>query len=537
MNEIDIFYRAFAEYRKETDGNAECKRFREAARAASAEQDRLEAVRTVCVIEEDWVNTICEELPYVEKAIREERQFIRQEGNVVPIERAKRVSKDSVVHLARHSELITHVPEEGEDLIPDRLYVVEKLSDFTVYENRFLYMLLCYLRDFIELRYNKIEELGNTYHGNLTMKKEIRIDKRRLSFHTEFFEEAKNDPYADGAEQFSELMGKLEASRHWVAAMLLTPLMKEVSAAPLLKPPITRTNAMRMDNNFKHALALYDFLVSYQKDGYYLETIRKTYSPFSREMGEEFAELVALTSFLTYQYGKEIKPSLRRAYEEEELRRMEAEEERQRLYLQELKQRVAESGQGMEEYLLLLERRNQTLEQKREQLRESERQLRVLQEDLLEFKQRQSEILEETAAKEIELRVQRDSYEQKLIEQQAAADADRQALAAEYDQSLRAQRERLEEQLAEQRTATEEQVQESERLREEQLLLRAQLHAQKQINGSIAEEGDFTDRQRFEELEREYEALGALLKGQWKKTKKKIRERILWNKTEGDEAP
>ena len=89
-----------------------------------------------------------------------------------------------------------------------------------------------------------------------------------------------------------------------------------------------------------------------------------------------------------------------------------------------------------------------------------------------------------------------------------------------------------EEQLAEQKAALEEHEAEEARILEEQTLLKARLHAYRQMDGSIGEEGDFTDRQRFEELEKEYEALGALLKGQWKKTKKKIRARVLWNKTE-----
>ena len=53
--------------------------------------------------------------------------------------------------------MITHVPEEeGDNIVPDKLYMVEKLSDYAVYENRFLFMLLSYLRDFIQYRLEKI---------------------------------------------------------------------------------------------------------------------------------------------------------------------------------------------------------------------------------------------------------------------------------------------------------------------------------------------------------------------------------------------
>ena len=118
-------------------------------------------VKYLCTIDDEWVKAIEEGLEFVEKAVREERQFIRTNGEVVPIEKMKKISKDSVEHLAKHSEMITHVPEDGKSIIPDKMYMVEKLSDYAVYENRFLYMMLCYLRDFINYRLPSGPQHGN----------------------------------------------------------------------------------------------------------------------------------------------------------------------------------------------------------------------------------------------------------------------------------------------------------------------------------------------------------------------------------------
>ena len=106
----------------------------------------------------------------MEKAIAEERQFIRNNGEVVPIEKVKRVSRDSVEHLSRHSNLITK-KSTGDNLIPEQLYTVERLNDYAVYENRFLYMLLTYLNEFIGMRYMRILDLTNTYQGSLDLEK------------------------------------------------------------------------------------------------------------------------------------------------------------------------------------------------------------------------------------------------------------------------------------------------------------------------------------------------------------------------------
>ena len=219
MEQADALYRAFLEYRKITKGNVSCARTRDAIRNASPEKDRLEAVSTRCIIEEDWVNKIYEGLAYIEKAIAEERQFIRQQGEVVPIEKARRVSKGSVEHLARHSELMTHEPEEEGKLIPDKIFVVERLSDYAVYENRFLYMLLCYLRDFIEIRYSKIIELGNTYRAEFDTDKEITVGKRTITYKATFREQSKEDPYGLNDDRASGgLLKKIEEERHLIAA-------------------------------------------------------------------------------------------------------------------------------------------------------------------------------------------------------------------------------------------------------------------------------------------------------------------------------
>ena len=128
MNYLDTIYRALVDYRKNTLDQNDCKTQRAAIKAADAENDVIEVTRKNCIVENDWIEAIEEGLVFIEKAIKEERQFIRSEGEVIPIEKVKRVSKDSVEHLARHSNYFTREQKEGEDMIPDQLYTVERLT-------------------------------------------------------------------------------------------------------------------------------------------------------------------------------------------------------------------------------------------------------------------------------------------------------------------------------------------------------------------------------------------------------------------------
>ena len=141
MDQLDVYYRALLDYKKSVNENKDCLKLNNAFLSADADSDKLSVTRAYCTIDEEWVSEIEKGLTFIEKAIKEDRQFILSQGEVVPIEKVKSVSKESVQHLAKHSDLITDY-EEGEDIVPDKLYTVERLNDYTVYENRFLYMLL-----------------------------------------------------------------------------------------------------------------------------------------------------------------------------------------------------------------------------------------------------------------------------------------------------------------------------------------------------------------------------------------------------------
>ena len=69
MDPLDIYYRAFKTYRKETVDRAACERDRRALAQSNIDADRLEATKYLCNIEEDWIQAIEEGLEFVEKAV------------------------------------------------------------------------------------------------------------------------------------------------------------------------------------------------------------------------------------------------------------------------------------------------------------------------------------------------------------------------------------------------------------------------------------------------------------------------------------
>lgn len=534
MTHTDLLYRALKEYRKLTSSHRETAQRREAIAKANAENDFLTVTRTSCVIDEDWVAAIEEGLPFIGKAIGEERQFILSNGETVEIEKVKHVSKESVTHLARHSNYITRV-QEGEDIVPDRIYTVERLNDYTVYENRFLYMLLCNLRDFVSLRYNKILELTNTYTGALSFDKTVSINKDKLVYTVRLNEERKDDKFLLAHNPMKPMIDRIDLILRSVYYYLRTPLMLEVAKVDKLKPPITKTNVLRMDKNFKEVVKLYEFLLAYNKSGYEIVKDARELS-LSEAVADEFAEAALMLSFLAYSHGLGIEKELQEEYEREEALRREQEKAALVERLRALKKRVEEGG-GVEEYLMLLERRNADLEEDSANLKRCQKELERLNGEIEalngEIETHRNEVAELNERHGRELA----EIGLRIDELNRAAEEER----ARHTGELREAEEKFYRELTERDRASRAAILEKERETEETKTLLAReeekrafaegrLNALRFHNGLMTPQDDFTSEEAFGEIERQYAAFQVFFRGQWRNARRRIR-REMWKET------
>ncbi len=611
MNHLDVYYRALSDYRQQTLADHSCTSLRNAVASADSEQDKIVITRSICTIENDWVDAIEKGLIHIEKALKEERQFIRSNGEVVPIEKVKNVSRESITHLAKHSNLITQY-EEGDDIVPEKLYTVERLSDFAVYENRFLYMLLYFLRTFITIRYNEILELSNKYDADISFNKKVVCGKQKITYTLSMHDVKRDDPYLKEINPAKDIIDRIHLLLKTVIAFLNTPLMQEVSKVSMLKPPITKTNVLKMNNNFRGAVALYEFIMAYDKKGYTIEPMNMSLAPLEEGFADELSEATGLLSFLTYKRALGLDKPLRESYLREEERRK-VEKIRQRSdRIDALKRRLANSEISIEEYTLTLEdqlreltgqadraeKLADDLEAEREKTAQLTKEVETLNkkieslcEEIEEMKQRHFEELQrlkqehedemhelilahEAAMQECKQRYEKEIAElnekhtQEIAELNEKHAAEISNLKAEHEQAVdslnkmhaeamqRARdaaaeaaqrheselsqlRESARENLERIQTAHREEVSDMQgrldtsntdleqlqnkydALLEDNRMMQARVKALGGIN-----EG-YLDRERFDELEREYLAFTKLYKQQWAQTKKKIKQQHL----------
>jgi len=502
-NWLDLQHRGYTAYLRETKNADACQKWLSRITDANNSEEKIDTVFLDCRVITDWVEQIEKALPFVEKAVRESRQFILRQGQTVPVEKVKQVSRASVEHLSRHSELITKVPEPGGDLRPDKLHITENVGTYAVYENRFLYMLLCLVKDFAGYRYRKITELSASFSTDVTLHKEVSDSAGNIGFSLRYTESARGT----GGSAADDAVARIRDILQSVELLLTTDLMREVSDEPMLKPPVTRTNAMLHNPNFKAAFELYTFLVAYTGPGYEQVQLFRSDEKLTDMARNDLASLVALTSYLSHRCGGLYGP-LQERYLAEEARRQEEDRLRRRERLAQLKGRLGSMSEEAADYILGLERLLAEVDSRDDRLAEQTAEAERLR-----------RLLEAAEERETGLGAEMQSLEGQLAEteQRLAGLTREQAQAQALQEETRR---RFEAELQQQK---QEFLTEYEALKEKYHLACAMGR-----NPEAAE--DCSSREAFEELEAQYKAFGRFYERQWKLARKKIRKDTLWTK-------
>jgi chromosome segregation ATPase len=225
--------------------------------------------------------------------------------------------------------------------------------------------------------------------------------------------------------------------------------MQEVAKAPMLKPPITKTNVLRMNHNFRGALALYEFISAYDKPGYTAEEKVSVQNPLRTDVADEMAEIVMITSFLTYEHGLNLKGELQVEYDKEEERRREEEKKKLLDQLKALRHRIREAGDNPEEYMLMLEKTNRMLQEDRERLFTAKQEIEQLKGDIATLEREKKLLNGEIARLGGDIEDMKKSHTAEINDINEKNEAEIKRQADEYDERLLTQKTNLEGKIAE----------------------------------------------------------------------------------------
>lgn len=237
------------------------------------------------VIDMDWVIAIEETLPYIQKAIDEQSRFIKQAENVVRIKKAKKI------------------------------LTVEREEGFAIYENRVLLTLIHKALMFVDDKYSKMKDVPNDSYNKITMNRHLELNQQKLDFSVNYVNEnhesLAEDLDVEDIESLSDF-DRIRRIRQGLNECLATPLMKEIAKEPQVKPPLTQTNLLKENPNFKKAVELWSFLDTYKKQGF--ELVGEEYNG---KMTDENKEDVYLAmEFQHFMMSITTNPALRKMLQE-----------------------------------------------------------------------------------------------------------------------------------------------------------------------------------------------------------------------------
>lgn len=250
-----------------------------------------------------WVEMIEETIIPLDTIIRNPRRFIKNEEEIVPIEMVKSVTTESIRHLAQHTNMIASV--KGDEVTPQRMLNIIKEESFETYENRFIYTLLQKLEYFLDKRLRALmSKVGSKDVREIRLDGKFDTARDQIQYKLEF---SCTTPHVDLAEEELKInadtsqlsnMQRVERIRRILYDFMGSQLIKDLEGCALVRPPLTMTNVLTKNTDFRKAVDLWIFIEQYDDVGYNISSVEREAAPTDEYLNEMFS-LIALQYIIT----------------------------------------------------------------------------------------------------------------------------------------------------------------------------------------------------------------------------------------------
>ena len=209
----------------------------------------------------EWLDLMEDTIHYLDNILRNPNRFIVNEEEIVKVEQARRITVESIKHLARHTNLIQEIEANG-DVMPSKILNINKDESYNTYENRLVYTLIQNMNEYLYIKkknlivcssnksIKKCSYNGVSQVGNETVNINLSLDARNIS-------RINNGSTEDMT--LSERISKLEFD---IKDLMNSDVYKTLAKAHIAKiiPPIKKTNLILKNTNFQYIMKLWDFL-------------------------------------------------------------------------------------------------------------------------------------------------------------------------------------------------------------------------------------------------------------------------------------
>ena len=214
----------------------------------------------------EWLDEIEKSCPFIDNIVRRPKVTLVREENVVEVERAKKITVDSVKDLSKHSNNITDVTDD--DIKISKILDVRNEETYNMYENRFLYTLVHDLDRFI---YAKEEELKNydlSIDKVIDYNSESKTPDEKVNIELKVYTTKSGDDSTDLSSEIEKQKVRISRVKEYVTSWMRSDVVKELDKAhvTLINPPIKPTNVILKNPNFRVATKLWEYIRNYSSN-------------------------------------------------------------------------------------------------------------------------------------------------------------------------------------------------------------------------------------------------------------------------------
>ena len=212
----------------------------------------------------EWLALMEDTVRYLDNILRNPNRFIVNEEEVVKVEQSRRVTVESIKHLAKHTNFIQKIEKNG-DVQPSKVLNINKDESYNTYENRVIYTLIQNMRTYVDVKKSNLikgsslkDEKKCEYTGTSKVGAErVNIN---LVLNTKTATSESSGGIRDGIG-LDDRIAKLELR---ITDLTNTPVYKALAKEHVARiiPPVKKTNLILKNVNFQYAMKLWDFLQS-----------------------------------------------------------------------------------------------------------------------------------------------------------------------------------------------------------------------------------------------------------------------------------
>ena len=211
-----------------------------------------------------WVDRIEECLPYLDKIVRSPKRFLIQEEEIINVEKAKKVTTETILHLSQNTNLIENIASDGM-IQPKKVLNITKEDTIDIYENRFIYTLLKNLEKFVDLQIEKFGNNGSYYKSdrkvNFEGETKLKYDKVKINLSLEDNKYHEIPIPEDGQSSMEERIKEIQTV---LSGFNTTEFIKSLVSISPVRSPIRKTNLILKEPNFKKAAELWNYIEQFQ---------------------------------------------------------------------------------------------------------------------------------------------------------------------------------------------------------------------------------------------------------------------------------